>query len=172
MNSIKTLAVCLLVLAFLAALPCVSGAEERIASGPVLVGIAVSPFLPVVSLSLPVHFELSPRLYWGGSLNAFYVLGKSINGEVFIEPVYYDGSRLRLSSRLGFIVGWNEELSLGRTLDMFWGIGGHLVLLEGIFKMAPCFVSICVGIQVLTDFTHIAGSVYAGIGTGIMIHAD
>jgi hypothetical protein len=133
----------------------------------------VSPFLPVATASVGAQAEITPRLFWGVEVGAFYVLGRSVNAQLFLEPVYLRRGPWRLSGRLGVLAGHSMEFSFGPPPQQFMGIGAHLSPIEVAMRISATprgrslFVRLRLGLQVLTDFERLAASPHVGLGMGV-----
>lgn len=154
------------------------GGGDARPSREVRLAVEAGPFLPVFTAGISVASEIRPRLFWGGGVHAFHVLGKSVHAGLFLELVSCKRSGVRVSSRIGPIVGWNEEFSFGPPPQTFWGAGVHVDLLRVTLALPDVadrterfFAGLDLGVRAISDGTRIAGSASILLLAGVVTHA-
>ena len=153
-------------------------AQSPARSGEIRVDFLAAPFLPVFTTALLVHVEHTPHLYYGAGVGGFYVLGRSIHAELFIEPVYLRSERWMLSSRFGVTGGWSEEFSFGPPPRSFPAVGVHIGVIDAAYRIVTIdggpgsvYLRAGLGAHAVTNLAGVAGTVYLGLGAGVAVRA-
>jgi hypothetical protein len=147
--------------------------SATLSATPTHLGVSYAPFLPSTTLATTVRFDLCSSISAGASVGGFFVLGRAVFAELFVEPVWYSQathgaqSGWRLSSRVGALVGWAREFSFGPPPVHFAGTGVHLVPLEALYQWDGWYLGGYLGLGVLSDFTRLSATAEIGVSLGI-----